>query len=76
MVYRKVRPHPLEKQQRNLAIVEYFGSHPEATMGDIGAIFGVSRARAFQIIQRAEIRSRTPLSEAINECGGRDARGN
>ena len=76
MVYRKVRPQTYEKSVRNGAIVEYHRSHPEATMGDIGGIFGVSRARAYQIIKRAEHQNGKTLSAAINECGGRDARGN
>ena len=52
MVYRKVRPQKHEKPQRNTAIIEYRHAHPEATLKDIGCVFGVSEGRVWQIIQR------------------------
>jgi len=52
MPYRKVKPMPNEKTKRNKLMVQYRQDHPEATLKDIGEIFGISKARVLQIIQR------------------------
>lgn len=52
MSYRKVRPMPHEKVERNAEMVRYALEHPEATHSDIGRVFDVSAARAGKIVTR------------------------
>ena len=52
MAYRKTRPMPHELVKRNLSMVAYFYTHPDATFQDIGDQFKVSGSRAYQIITR------------------------
>lgn len=55
MPYRKVKPMPNEKVERNLAVAEYAERHPEATLQIIGDIFGVNRRRVFSILRQVAI---------------------
>ena len=52
MPYRKVKPMPNEKVERNRLLLQYRHDHPEATLEVIGQIFSISKARVLQIIQR------------------------
>lgn len=52
--YRKVRPHPNELVERNERLLEYHEQHPEATFEELGAQFGISASRAYEIVQREE----------------------
>ena len=42
------------KWQRNRDIVEYKKAHPELSIKEIGKVFGISTARVFQILNRAQ----------------------
>ena len=52
MPYRKTKPMPNEKTQRNELILSYYREHPEATLETIARIFNITRGRVFQIIKR------------------------
>ena len=52
MPYRKVRPHPNEKPERNRLMVLYSQEHPEATVADISRVFNISGSRVHQIVTR------------------------
>ena len=52
MPYRKVKPMPNEKVERNRLMLQYRLDHPEATLEDIGKIFAIGKARVLQILQR------------------------
>lgn len=55
MPYRKVKPHPNEKTRRNIDLVLFKDSHPNATYEEIGQFFnGISAARAYQIYKRGK----------------------
>jgi DNA-directed RNA polymerase sigma subunit (sigma70/sigma32) len=54
MPYRKVKPMPNEQVKRNELILQYRYAHPEATLEEIGQIFRISKARVFQILERAQ----------------------
>ena len=56
MPYRKVKPMPNEKVERNRLMLQYRLDHPEATLEVIGQIFGIGKARVLQIVQREERR--------------------
>ena len=52
MPYRKTKPMPHEKVERNRLMLQYRHDHPEATLEVIGQIFGITKSRVLQIIQR------------------------
>jgi len=50
--------------------------HAEGTpIADIARKYGITVRRVYAILQARPLNGKT-VSEAINECGGRDARGN
>ena len=54
--YRKVRPMPHEKTERNQELVRYQVEHPETTYRELGALFDISAAMAHKIISRTRRR--------------------
>ncbi|KKN50497.1 hypothetical protein LCGC14_0632220 [marine sediment metagenome] len=52
MAYRKIKPMPHEKGERNRDMLRYQDTHPKATFQDIGLEFKISGSRAYQIITR------------------------
>jgi len=52
--YRKVKPHPNEKAERNQRILEYIKRNPNATMVEVGEVCGISATMVCRIKNRGD----------------------
>jgi len=58
---------PNEKTERNQLMLQYYRSHPKATLETIGQIFGISKARVLQIIKRETNEPADTVAQARNK---------
>jgi len=50
--YRKVKPMPNEKVQRNQELLTYHIENPKATLRETGSLFGLSQTRVWYLLRR------------------------
>ncbi len=51
-MYRKVKPMPNEKVERNNELYQYYLDHPELTLADVGNKYGITQQAAHKIVKR------------------------
>lgn len=49
-----MRYDPLRKLERNKKIIKYRRDNPDLSLREIGEVFGISRVRVFQILQKGK----------------------
>jgi len=52
----KIKAIPHEQMERNELLVEYHEKHPSLTYQQLGCMFRITKARAYQIIHRIKSR--------------------